>query len=117
MLYSHSIKKKYIEPYEKLLKAVQNKHNIDITIALYDKVKSFKSNVKYLRFYYEKDNFMSDSGSYITYYQNIKKALNDINGVSYIKEEVEWFKSNEDKIMSSFRIKFQEAIRSMVTIL
>jgi hypothetical protein len=113
-----SIKKKYIEPFDKLSKNVQNKQNIDRTIEVFEKVKNFKTNVKYLKYYVEKDNFTSDSSTYITYFQNIRRDITAeiFKNINYIRDEVEWFHLNQEKILTNFRTKFHEAIRLMVNI-
>jgi hypothetical protein len=37
-----------------------------------------------------------------------------LNGINYIKDELDWFTQNEEKILNSFRVKLHEAIRIMV---
>ncbi len=112
------MKKKYIEPHDKLSKNISNKHNIDNTIELFEKLKKFKTDVKVLKVYFEKDNPLSDSPNSISHYQKIKKdiANSNIKGLNYIKDELDWINTNDERIMQHFRTKFQDAIMNMVII-
>ena len=65
--------------------------------------------------YFEKDNPLSDSYNSITHFQKIKKELsNNLKSLNYIKEEIEWFTKNEERIIIIFRLKFHESIEKMV---
>lgn len=113
----YRLKKKYIEPYEKLNKNIQNKINIDQTIEIYEKLKNIKADIKMMKMYFEKDNsLLLDSNNTFLCYQRIKKNTSetDYKGFNYIKEELEWFKINDEKIFVCFRNKFHEAIKQMV---
>ena len=49
------LKRKYIEPFEKLKQSITNKANIDEVIILYDSTKNFKNDIKLLHNHYLQD--------------------------------------------------------------
>ena len=49
------LKKKYIEPFEKLKRSITNKTNIDNVIVLYDNIKSFKNEIKIIHNHFLQD--------------------------------------------------------------
>ena len=50
--------------------------------------------------YFDKDNPLSDSYNSITHFQKIKKELsNNLKSLNYIKEEIDWFTKNEERII------------------
>ena len=71
-----------------------------------------------LRLYYEKESVAIESSNSFNCFNKIKKFLTesyeDINGINILKEDLDWFQGNEEKIMNSFRVKFHEAIKIMV---
>jgi hypothetical protein len=105
------LKKKYIEPYDKLNRSITNKTNLDNTIELYEKIKLFKENIKLMRIY-EKESGVIESTNSFNCFIKIKKM--DIENFEILKEDLEWFKLNEEKMMNSFRNKFHEFIKQMV---
>ena len=52
------LKKKYIEPFEKLQKSLTNKINIEKMMLIFENVKKFKENVNIIKFHYEKDTLL-----------------------------------------------------------
>jgi len=70
-----------------------------------------------LRIYSEKDCVVVESANFFKCFSKINKCLSDIKDlrdIAVIKEDVEWFESNKDKIINSIKSKFHEAIRQMV---
>lgn len=119
------MKKKYIEPYEKLNRSITNKKNLDTALDLYEKIKILKENFTMLRLYYEKESIVKtiDSSNSMSIFSKLKKSISEFNSISEInfqeinilKEDLDWFQTNEEKIMNSYRNKFHEAIRQMVS--
>ena len=48
------LKKKYIEPFEKLQKSLTNKINIEKMMLIFENAKKFKENVNIIKFHYKK---------------------------------------------------------------
>ena len=61
------LKKKYIEPFEKLQKALLNKSNIEKMMLLFENAKKFRENVKIIKSHYEKDTLLLSSQNYDVY--------------------------------------------------
>lgn len=113
--------KKYLEPYEKFIKSISYKHNLDSTIELYELIKIFKSEIKVLKVYFENEkNTIIDSNNFLLFNAivKIKKILtereSDLSGIIYLKEDLIWFKESEGKIFKIFRAKFHDVLKSMV---
>ncbi len=115
------MKKKYIEPYDKLNRSITNKKNLDETLDLYEKIKNIKENFKMMRLYFEKESLITESFNSLGTFTKLKKSLAEINEaninfseINILKEDLDWFQNNEEKMMNNFRNKFYEAIRQMV---
>jgi hypothetical protein len=78
-----------------------------------------------MRLYYDKESQVVsiDSSNSMLIFSKLKKSISDFNCISEInfqeinilKEDLDWFQSNEEKMMNSYRNKFHEAIRLMVS--
>ncbi len=115
------MKKKYLEPKEKLTKNINNKKNIDNTIRLYENLKNIKIDFKQLKINFEKEkNLYIDTKHSSAVFQRIKNEIcslgniEDYKKIEFIKEELNWFIENEPKILDFYKQKFSEAVKKMV---
>ena len=104
------IKKKYIEPFEKLSKAISNKTNIDSVINLFEEVKNFKSDFKVIKSHFDKDTLTLSDKNFEIFIRLRKYSLADLAGISYINEEYIWFQKNGENLLDKFREKFEECV-------
>lgn len=113
------LKKKYIEPFEKLKRSITNKTNIDNVIVLYDNIKSFKNELKIIHNHFLQDTLTISESNFDLYIKLKKYPLSQFVGINYIKDDLEWFNRNDENILNKFRSKFEEAItnKDNVTIL
>ena len=100
------LKKKYIEPFEKLQKALINKTNIEKMMLLFEEAKKFKENVNLIKMHYEKDTLLLSSQNYDVYLKLVETNLLELKGIFFIKDEYEWFCSNKDNILNKYRQLF-----------
>ena len=100
------LKKKYIEPFEKLQKALTNKTNIEKMMLLFENAKKFKENVNIIKSHYEKDTLLLSSQNYEVYLQLSQTNLIELKGILFIKEEYDWFNNNKDNILNKYRQLF-----------
>ena len=100
------LKKKYIEPFEKLQKALLNKSNIEKMMLLFENAKKFRENVKIIKSHYEKDTLLLSSQNYDVYLNLMNTNLIELNGILFIKEEYDWFSNNKDNILNKYRQLF-----------
>ena len=100
------LKKKYIEPFEKLQKALINKTNIEKMMLLFEEAKKFKENVNLIKMHYEKDTLLLSSQNYDVYLKLVETNLIELKGILFIKDEYEWFCSNKDNILNKYRQLF-----------
>ena len=85
------LKKKYIEPFEKLQKALTNKTNIEKMMLLFENAKKFKENMNIIKSHYEKGTLLLSSQNYEVYLQLSQTNLIELKGILFIKEEYDWF--------------------------
>ena len=104
------LKKKYIEPFEKLQKALINKTNIEKTMRLFENAKKFKENVNIIKLHYEKDTLLLSNQNYDVFLNLIEINLNELKGIIFIKEEYDWFSNNKDNILNKYRQLFIKSI-------
>ena len=101
------LKKKYVEPFEKLQKALMNKTNIEKMMLIFENAKKFKENVNIIKSHYEKDTLLLSSQNYDVYLQLVETNLMELKGIIYfIKEEYDWFSNNKDNILNKYRLLF-----------
>ena len=100
------LKKKYIEPFEKLQKALINKTNIEKMMLIFENAKKFKENVIIIKTHYEKDTLLLSSQNYDVYLKLVETNLMELKGIFFIKEEYEWFSNNKDNILNKYRLLF-----------
>jgi len=100
------LKKKYIEPFEKLQKALINKTNIEKMMLLFEEAKKFKENVNLIKMHYEKDTLLLSSQNYDVYLKLVETNLIELKGIFFIKDEYDWFCSNKDNILNKYRQLF-----------
>jgi hypothetical protein len=100
------LKKKYIEPFIKLNKALTNKKNIEKLMVLFDKAKNFKEDIKILKSHYEKDTLSLSLQNFDIFLRLTKNNNSELKGIIYIKEEYDWFVMNKDNILNKFRQLF-----------
>jgi len=100
------LKKKYIEPFEKLQKALINKTNIEKMMLIFENAKKFKENVNIIKSHYEKDTLLLSSQNYDVYLKLVETNLMELKGIFFIKEEYEWFSNNKDNILNKYRLLF-----------
>lgn len=100
------LKKKYIEPFEKLQKALINKTNIEKMMLLFEEAKKFKENVNLIKMHYEKDTLLLSSQNYDVYLKLVETNLIELKGIFFIKEEYEWFCNNKENILNKYRQLF-----------
>jgi len=104
------IKKKYIEPFEKLSKAISNKTNIDEVINLYEEARNFKSDFKIIKSHFDKDTLTLSEKNFEIFIRLRKYSLADLAGINYISEEYIWFQKNGENLLDKFREKFEECV-------
>ena len=104
------LKKKYIEPFEKLQKALTNKANIEKMMRLFENAKKFKENVNTIKLHYEKDTLLLSNQNYDVFLNLIQINLNELKGIIFIKEEYDWFCTNKDNILNKYRQLFIKSI-------
>ena len=100
------LKKKYIEPFEKLMKALANKENIDKIMLLFEKAKKFKEDIKLIKSHYDKDTLLLSLQNFDVFLRLIKGETNELKGIIFIKEEYDWFILNKENILNKFRQLF-----------
>ena len=100
------LKKKYIEPFEKLQKALINKTNIEKMMLLFEEAKKFKENVNLIKMHYEKDTLLLSSQNYDVYLKLVETYLIELKGIFFIKDEYEWFCNNKENILNKYRQLF-----------
>lgn len=100
------LKKKYVEPFEKLQKALMNKINIEKMMLIFENAKKFKENVNIIKSHYEKDTLLLSSQNYDVYLQLVETNLMELKGIFFIKEEYDWFSNNKDNILNKYRLLF-----------
>ena len=100
------LKKKYIEPFEKLQKALINKANIEKMMLLFEEAKKFKENVNLIKMHYEKDTLLLSSQNYDVYLKLVETNLIELKGIFFIKDEYEWFCNNKENILNKYRQLF-----------
>ena len=100
------LKKKYIEPFEKLQKALINKTNIEKMMLLFEEAKKFKENVNLIKMHYEKDTLLLSSQNYDVYLKLVETNLLELKGIFFIKDEYEWFCNNKENILNKYRQLF-----------
>ena len=104
------LKKKYIEPFEKLQKALINKTNIEKMMVLFENAKKFKENVNIIKLHYEKDTLLLSSQNFDVYLKLVKSNLLELKGIYFIKDEYDWFCNNKDNILNKYRQLFLKNI-------
>ncbi len=104
------LKKKYIEPFEKLQKALINKTNIEKMMVLFENAKKFKENVNIIKLHYEKDTLLLSSQNFDVYLKLVKSNLLELKGIYFIKDEYGWFCNNKDNILNKYRQLFLKNI-------
>ena len=97
------LKKKYIEPFEKLNNALINKSNIEKMIILFDKAKKFKEDVKIIKTHYEKDTLLLSLQNFDVYLRLVQSKNEQLKGIVFIKEEYDWLMMNEENILEKYR--------------
>ena len=97
------LKKKYIEPFEKLNNALINKSNIEKMIILFDKAKKFKEDVKIIKTHYEKDTLLLSMQNFDVYLRLVQNKNEQLKGIVFIKEEYDWLMMNEENILEKYR--------------
>ncbi len=113
------LKKKYLEPYEKVNKSIEYKENLDQTLELYEKIKSFKDNLKFVKLYSEKESLMIESYNFFNSFRLVKNLIDlnqEFKEIENLKEDLDWFEKNEEKIINFYRVRLQESIKQKVKI-
>ena len=100
------LKKKYIEPFEKLNKALVNKINIEKMMILFDKAKKFKEDTTFLKIHYDKDTLLLSLQNFDVFLRLMKDDISELKGIMLIKEEYDWFETNKDNILNKYRQLF-----------
>ena len=100
------LKKKYIEPFEKLNKALINKVNIEKMMILFEKAKKFKEDITSLKTHYDKDTLLLSLQNFDVFLRLIKIDLSELKGIFFIKEEYDWFTTNKENILNKYRQLF-----------
>ena len=106
------LKKKYIEPFEKLNKALINKVNIEKTMILFEKAKKFKEDITSLKTHYDKDTLLLSLQNFDVFLRLIKIDLSELKGIFFIKEEYDWFTTNKENILNKYRQLFIKNVMS-----
>ena len=75
------LKKKYIEPFEKLNKALINKVNIEKMMILFEKAKKFKEDITSLKTHYDKDTLLLSLQNFDVFLRLIKIDLSELKGI------------------------------------
>ena len=104
------IKKKYIEPYEKLKKSIINKKNIDETIFLCEISRNFKKDFNIIKNHFDKETLTISEKNLEIFLRLEKYSLNNLIGINFIKEEIEWYQKNKNNILEKFIIKLEKEI-------
>lgn len=104
------LKKKYVEPFEKLQKGLMNKTNIEKMMLIFENAKKFKENVNIIKSHYEKDTLLLSSQNYDVYLQLVETNLMELKGIFFIKEEYDWFSNNKDNILNKYRLLFIKSV-------
>ena len=100
------LKKKYIEPFEKLIKSLINKANIEKIMILFDKAKKFKEDIKILKTHYDKDTLLISLQNFDVFLRLMKNDNTELKGISFIQEEYDWFMNNKENILNKYRQLF-----------
>ena len=100
------LKKKYIEPFEKLNKALLNKANIEKMMILFEKAKKFKEDITSLKTHYDKDTLLLSLQNFDVFLRLIKIDISELKGIFFIKEEYDWFTTNKENILNKYRQLF-----------
>ena len=100
------LKKKYIEPFEKLIKALINKANIEKMMILFEKAKRFKEDIKIIKSHYDKDTLLLSLQNFDVFLRLIKNDNFELKGIIFIKEEYDWFSTNKENILNKYRQLF-----------
>ena len=106
------LKKKYIEPFEKLNKALINKVNIEKMMILFEKAKKFKEDITSLKTHYDKDTLLLSLQNFDVFLRLIKIDLSELKGIFFIKEEYDWFTTNKENILNKYRQLFIKNVMS-----
>ena len=106
------LKKKYIEPFEKLNKALINKANIEKMMILFEKAKKFKEDITSLKTHYDKDTLLLSLQNFDVFLRLIKIDLSELKGIFFIKEEYDWFTTNKENILNKYRQLFIKNVMS-----
>lgn len=109
------LKKKYIEPFNKLIKSITTKANIDNVISLHNNIKNYKSDIKILRTHFDQNTLTISESIYSTYLRLKRYQLSQFAGITVIRDDIDWFNANDNEIQSKFRAHFNNAILSSNT--
>lgn len=91
------LKRKYIDNSDKMIKSTISKTNIDFTLKVIEKLKSFISEVKQMKNYYEKDNsFLLDSETPLKCFMSLSNFLN-----KELKEMKSYTQMNKDNNLNN----------------
>ena len=98
---------------------MENKKNIDQTIEIFDKIKIFKSEIKILKLQINtQDSTLLDSATVFSAFIRIKQVLKQneliFKDIDHIKNDLDFFLSNQKSILKNFEVKFAEAIFKLV---
>ena len=104
------LKKKYIEPFEKLQKSLTNKINIEKMMSIFENAKKFKEYVNIIKLHYEKDTLLLSNQNYDVYLNLVQYNLSELKGIIFIKDEYEWFCNNKNNILNKYRQLFIKSV-------
>ena len=104
------LKKKYIEPFEKLQKSLTNKINIEKMMLIFENAKKFKEYVNIIKLHYEKDTLLLSNQNYDVYLNLVQYNLSELKGIIFIKDEYEWFCNNKNNILNKYRQLFIKSV-------
>ena len=104
------LKKKYIEPFEKLQKSLTNKINIEKMMLIFENAKKFKEYVNIIKLHYEKDTLLLSNQNYDVYLDLVHYNLSELKGIIFIKDEYEWFCNNKNNILNKYRQLFIKSV-------
>ena len=104
------LKKKYIEPFEKLQKSLTNKINIEKMMLIFENAKKFKENVNIIKLHYEKDTLLISNQNFDVYLNLVQDNLSELKGIIFIKDEYEWFCNNKNNILNKYRQLFIKSV-------